>query len=289
MDSITLTYFAITHELGAANLLYPYLKEEFPQTLCIATGPSDYLPTKYGLKEIEISHVFSEINIEENTIFLGSTPSNFESVVIPTLRNLEGLPSQKVLVLDNWVNYESRIIGLIPDSVIVFDEYAHRYASQVFHNSPHGVVQVKNYFLEDCKRRFQEEFQPKNRILFVEVPFNSFTNYRFSEGNSFCICNHLVRLCEQFHNKKIIYRRHPSGVHINCFERFKIDFPKLGHQIVLSENSEILDDFINADFVVGLPSYALFLGQSLGLQVFSAEDTNENWHGPLFESLSTIA
>ena len=284
-----MTYFAITHEVGAANLLYPYLKVEFPETLCIATGPSGHLPTKYGLKDIEIDDVSHNLSIEENTIFLGSSPTNFESVVVPTLKSLEGFPSQRVLVLDNWVNYESRFAGLTPDSVIVFDEHAHKYASQVFHKSPNGVAQVKNYFLEDCKKRFQDEFQPKNRILFIEVPFNSFTNYTFSEGNSFCICNHLVRLCKQFHNMQIVYRRHPSGVNVDCFERFKIDFPNLRQQIVLSENLEILDDFVNAEFVVGLPSYALFLGQGLGLQVFSAEGTNGNWHGPVFEPLSSIA
>jgi hypothetical protein len=285
----SLTNFAITHEVGAANLLYPYLKAEFPETLCIATGPSVHLPTRYGLKNIKIGEVSWNVNTEENTIFLGSTPSNFESVVVPALKNLEGFPSQTVLVLDNWVNYESRIAGLTPDSVIVFDEYAQKYASAVFHKCPNGVVQVNNYFLDDCKKRFLDKFQPKNRILFIEVPFNSFTDYTFSEGYSFCICNQLNRLCEQFPNMQIVYRRHPSGVNIDCFERFNIDFPNLGQQIVLSENNDILDDLVNAGFVVGLPSYALFLAQSLGLQVFSAEDTNENWHGPLFQPLNSIA
>ena len=284
-----MTYFAITHEVGAANLLYPYLKAEFPETLCIATGPSAHLPTKYGLRDIEIDDVSRNLNFEENTIFLGSTPSNFASVVGPTLKILGGVPCQRILVLDNWVNYESRFAGLTPDSVIVFDEHAHKYASLVFHESPNGVAHVKNYFLEDCKKRLRNDYQSKNRILFIEVPFNSFTNYTFSDGNSFCICNHLVRLCKQFHNMQIVYRRHPSGVGVDCFEKFKIDFPKLGEQIVLSKNLDILDDFVNAEFVVGLPSYALFLGQSLGLQVFSAEGINDNWHGPLFEPISSIA
>jgi hypothetical protein len=283
-----LTYFAITHEVGAANLLYPYLMAEFPETLCISTGPSEHLPSQHRLIGIQPSDVPSYLSPSANTIFLGASPLNLELTVIPTLKKLEKVPCQKILVLDNWVNYESRLNGLNPDSVIVFDDYAQEHASRIFCDSPGGVVQVRNYFLEGCSKRYQEKVKSEGRILFIEVPLNKFTSYTNTNGDSYCICNQLLAICERFQNRQILYRRHPSGMGVDCFTRFGIKFPHFADRIELSENFDLLDDFANSEFVVGLPSYALFLAQKLGVKVFVAEGTNEEWHGPLFESLSSI-
>lgn len=288
MDRIDLTYFAITHEVGAANLLYPYLITEFPETLCISTGPSKDLPSQYGLKRIQTSDVSGYLSLSGNTIFLGATPLNFKLTVIPTLTELEKVPCEKILVLDNWVNYESRLNGLNPDSVIVFDEYAKKHAAGIFCDSPGGVRQVRNYFLEDCSNRFQKKSKSDEQILFIEVPFNNFTTYTYTDGNSYCICNQLLAICKRFENKQILYRQHPSGMGVNCFKKFGVEFPNFADRIELSQNLDILDDFANSEFVVGLPSYALFLAQEIGMKVFVAEETNKEWHGPLFESLSSI-
>ena len=283
-----MTYFAITHEVGAANLLYPYLMAEFPETLCISTGPSDPLPSHYGLTRIQPSELLSYSSPAGNTIFLGASPLNLELTIIPTLKKFENVACQKILVLDNWVNYESRLNGLNPDSVIVFDEYAQEHASRIFCNSPGGVVQVRNYFLEDCIKGYQEKAKSEGRILFIEVPLNNFTSYTNINENSYCICNQLRAICERFQNRQILYKRHPSGMGVDCFTMFGVKFPHFADRMELSENFDLLDDFANSEFVVGLPSYALFLAQKLGMKVFVAEGTNEEWHGPLFESLNSI-
>ncbi len=274
--------------MGAANLLYPYLMNEFPETLCISTGPSSRLPSQYGLRKILTTDVSKHRSLTGNTIFLGASSLNLESTVIPTIKKLEKVRCQKILVLDNWVNYESRLNGLNPDSVIVFDEYAQKHASRVFCNSPGGVLQVRNYFLEDYSKRYQKKDKSEEWILFIEVPFNSFTTYANSDGYSYCICNQLLAICKRFQNRKILYRRHPSGFGVDCCTKFGVDFPHFADRLELTENIDLLDDFAKSEFVVGLPSYALFLAQELGIKVFVAEATNMEWHGPLFEPLNSI-
>ncbi|MEI6051940.1 MAG: hypothetical protein WCQ44_04505 [Opitutaceae bacterium] len=251
----------------------------------MATGPSANLPSQYGLETFRLDEIDSFIDPLGNEIFLGSSPTNQKITVEPILAILGKVSCEKTLVLDNWVNYESRLFGTEPDSVLVFDSHAREYACRIFTQDSTNVRQAKNYYIEESQQRFILLKKEVKNILFIEVPFNQFTTYSTLEGSSYCICRHLLKLCKDFPDHKIIYRSHPSGDSPDCFTKFGLDFPGYASRVELSNNLEIIEDFAVSEFVVGLPSYALFLAQELGLRAYVVESTNGNWHGPKFNLL----
>ena len=278
--------FAVTHELGAALLLYHFLENENLKPFCLSTGPSSHLPAKFGLQSFDLDQIEELIDNGENVSYLGSTPSNFSSVVMPFLQLFGARKCEKILILDNWVNYRNRMGDLIPDSILVFDELAAEYAADIFPNRKSSIKLVTNYYLEFCRNQLESGYTKSENILFVEVNDNEFTNFSNFKNGRYCICPKLKKLCEIYKERRIIFRQHPSTLRESCFFEFIAEYPQYAHTVVLSQNLELIEDLRIVSLVLGLPSYALYLAQELGFDVKTLEETNNKWHGPIFNRLT---
>ena len=66
--------------------------------------------------------------------------------------------------------------------------------------------------------------------------------------------------------KRIILRPHPAHSQSFIKELSELFLPS--EEVKVSENFDLLDDLIKADFVVGFHTYALYLAAELGIQTF---------------------
>lgn len=277
---------ALTYQFGSASLLYPYLSNLYPDTLCMAIGPSTKFPEKYGLASIKIEELKLLPNNADYKIFLGASSDNYFNQIQPILMSLGHLKLEKILVIDSWVNYRDRYLDGSPDTVLVFDDFAHSHASSMFQSSETKIQLAKNYYLEECQLRLKEKITSTEHVVFIEGAFNSYTHYGKITDEGFCICEKLESLIYIYPDKEIVYRYHPSGKGPSCLE--KVRSLSLNHfnAFRISTNPDLIDDLAGAISVIGLPSYALYISQEMGYKTYLIENTNENWHGPSFPVLT---
>ncbi len=202
-----------------------------------------------------------------------------------------------ISIIDHWTNYRERFLPnhfwkdipddwsrYLPNEIWVCDDYAFAMVKKL--GFPMGkVVQIENPYLIEIKREFDKIKLCKNFlkkdicILYLSEPVADDVEKTYGNDNywgytEYDLIRSLVEEVNSFPKKGINLswriRLHPNET-IGKYEAFIRGNP----DISISPNSDLLDDLIWADAVVGGESMALVVALIIGKPVFSVIPQSE--------------
>jgi hypothetical protein len=223
--------------------------------------------------------------ITEVYLALGNHPEE-TSVWIKLIRNARSTNQKVYGILDNWVNYESRIGSFDVDEYIVFDRYAHEYVKSIKPNSQ--VSTLPNDYLARMKKEVKSLSNSGSKVLILGGREN---DYSFSIFNRMhldpnCMCQQIVKIKAAFPNHVLVLRLHPATrISTECSESDLVKKMLLEGSLEISDSLQSLGAALaRASMVFGPHGYALFMSDQLGFITYKTTYTNEKWRGPQFSS-----
>ena len=286
--SLTNDSVAFTLEVGGANLINYHLVSRKVPFAVFAQGTSSELFNSLGINSITLPELTEVLpTLTEVYLALGNHPE-VTSAWVELIRNARA-PKLKVYgVLDNWVDYESRIGAFQVDEYVVFDSYAHQYVQAVVPNSQVSIF--PNSYLSSLEKEVKSLRSLNSAILILGGRQNdySFSNFNRLHMNQNCVCEQIARINRAFPNYLIILRLHPATqLPAECSESIFI------RKMLLEESLEISDSFQSlgaalsrVSVVFGPHGYALFMSAQMGFETYSTTYTNVKWRGPQFSSFN---
>jgi hypothetical protein len=175
-----------------------------------------------------------------------------------------------VAVLDHWVNYDGRFIRggqkILPDEIFVFDNYALKHATEIFHG-----LKIRNlpseYMLNEIKK-ISKVPVIENRLLYITEPIRSFWGREVS--GEFQALNFFIDNLDKLNfpsELSIKLRLHPSEPE----DKYNQWLNKNSNLKISIDDSQTLSSSIGqANLVVGCESYALIIAMSAGRKTYSS-------------------
>jgi hypothetical protein len=255
----------VANDAGGGEILAAYLKTQ-PGINFVAytAGPAARIFEREGLPSQPAAVDIIGTNLlqhrEAGLVLTGTgwmTP--IERLAIIEAKKL-GIPS--AAFLDHWVNYRERFgypdpdwQANLPDQIWVGDEAAEQLAREFF---PTQVIRlVPNPYVKSFAARYHTLLEANNAkssgVLFIGEP------------NSYCqevVEALLTYLAAKSYAGLVILRPHPAEGE----ERYIALVNKYSNQLTLdiSQNRNILDDFLRCRVVVGMESAALAVAAACG-------------------------
>ncbi len=276
---------AFTSEVGGANLIVSHLDARNVPYKIYAQGASVKLFKDSRDKLIARGELIEAIpQITEVYLALGrpeETSSWFDF-----LRSASRINCKIYGVLDNWVDYESRI-GVFPiDEYLVFDRHAHEYANSIVSNS--RITISRNVYLSLLEQEIDSLRTSNTAILILGGRDNNYSISMFSRlhQSESCVCDQITKINHVYPDFTIILRLHPATqLSGECLESASIQKMLLEGVLEISDPFQSLGAVLaRVSIVFGPHGYALFVSHSMGFETYRTTDTNEKWHGPQFPS-----
>jgi hypothetical protein len=268
----------VAHDAGGAEILSSYVRREGFVCRLVLAGPAlDIFARKLG--SVEVTETDEALN-ECDWVLCGSSyPSDFELKVLAKAR---ARGKRSVVFLDHWINYRERFLRndnlVLPDEFFVGDEVARDIAHQVFPDFKVSVI--RNPYFEDIKQKYYElenvfvaGSKGGMKILFVSQPFSELQGVEgvgipsrgYDEMDSLKFLLHKISTNE-IAVDNLIVRPHPAE------KKKKYDFliGRYEFHISVDGNSDLIEQMVRADVVVGIDSMALAVAAFLGKIVVSS-------------------
>jgi RimJ/RimL family protein N-acetyltransferase len=183
------------------------------------------------------------------------------------IERAKGLGIPAITLLDHWVNYQERFDGPVntPDALLVTNSPAFNIAKAKF---PGKVVwQIPDYQLIHYKEILFDNFIEKDCTLVLLEPIN-----QLNEG--FEITLELLSILldaaddvsRRFGSSRILLRLHPSQV--SNKEILEL-LTAQNRNVEISEEIELVEDLRNANCVIGINTYGLYLASECNIKTFS--------------------
>ena len=261
----------VSHDAGGAEALLHYVLGENLRCKFFLEGPAVNIFAKHF--EIKKHQNFNQM-LKECSRVITST-SWASALEFDAIKESKRRFKHCSSLLDHWVHYEERFIRgnerALPDRLLVVDEIAEKKASLIFPNT--CVQRVKNYqkiFAIERAARLKEKAVPEAQpvILYISEPLIRFKQF---VPNAPILEKEL--LIGQFKkhfvensgkNFKLIIRRHPS----NLDSLDDVVFSNLGLPTEYSSCTDLVEDIVRSDVVVGARSMAMVVAHWLGKPVF---------------------
>ncbi len=256
----------VCHDAGAANLLIAWLRDWKKLGLLNEIKIQLYLKgpalISWNFEGLRLPHM--EIYLDLNSAILGAKTvlsgtgwaSDLEHQARKIARNLN---ITSVAVIDHWVNYQERFERydeiILPDAILVSDQYAVEIARSIFKNIP--IYKLPNIYLKDIVKLIPERKNNCLTLLYVLEPLRMDWGRGVSgefQALDYFIENIRVIIGDKL--IKLILRPHPSDPpdkYLEWIIRNKKFSPCL-------DNSQNLSDSIsNANWVVGAETFAMVI------------------------------
>ena len=190
--------------------------------------------------------------------------SSLEKNVIERARGL-GIPV--ITLLDHWVNYQERFDGPAntPDALLVTNLPAFNIATAKF---PGKVVwQIPDFQLIYYNEILFENFNERNCTLVLLEPINQLNEgFEVTLELLSTLINSAEEISHKFGSERILLRLHPSQVsNEEILQLIKV----LGVNFEISKEIELVDDLKNANCVIGINTYGLYLASECNIKTFS--------------------
>jgi len=176
-----------------------------------------------------------------------------------------------VAVFDHWTNFDKRLLHrgemLKPSEVWVTDEYAKALAEDLLPEI--NIVQQENRYLKNLLKdiRFEESGHHELNVLFVMEPVREKYDNDDSPGE-FQAFHYLTSQLKFLTDKKvrIIIRPHPSDPADKYRE---LESERQDIAVTVNTTQSLSEQITDADWVVGLQSYAMVIALAAGKRVIS--------------------
>ncbi len=240
----------------------------------ILTGPAIEIFNHYGIQSNK-SNFSGDLNFN-SYVLLGTSlfggPES-QALSIPALSK-----TSKIALLDHWVNYRERFHPsgkILPDTFLVTNQLAHMRAKEQFPNS--DIREIPDFQLAYMRRSFMKRGKDaRYALILLEPTAQTSFNKQFPQIDVNQLVKDVRGIARDRNIERIILRPHPA--HTQSFIKELSELFLLSEEVTVSENFDLLDDLIKADFVVGFHTYALFLAAELDIQTFGYyADKYEHW------------
>jgi hypothetical protein len=267
----------ICSETGGANQLLHFLRNRYSKYQLIALNHAENVAQELKIPYLRSVPKFSELP-EVNLVFVAPAPNAQSPAIEDLCYLLKRNGAQIILIMDNWVNYDTRLNLQAYDRIIVTDAFAYKYLLELGLDS--GVIDFeKNHYIETLKRNFDFDRFGTGNLLFLEALPNDFTEYKNGIHGIYCKCELLESILGDKRINSLKFRLHPAGKESQCIQKLK------GHSkffLSPSNSTSLLDDFSGIQMAIGDPNYALYVASELGVPVNFSYKANSRWHGPRF-------
>ena len=262
----------VASDAGSATHLASILKAYNICSPLRLSGPAVEIFRRFGVRSSEFEVPFRKRSgdylLIGSSLFGGPESQALSDPALPGFR--------KIALLDHWVNYKERFhpSGLeLPDTLLVTNPLAFMLAREQFRRVE--VLEIPDFQLASVKLDFLSRVttsqialilvEPKSKTRFSEeFPMRSLENTIWDVRN----------LAHDRHIQKIVVRPHPS--HTSSYVRELNLYAEQTTDLEISTNTNLTDDLIQADFVVGTHTYALYLASELGIPTFGYFSNNPN-------------
>ena len=287
----------VAYEAGGAQILsclvtQSDVKKKF--LFCVEGPAIEIFKSKIGIfKNVSLDTIRS-LNPETDLILTGTSfIPDLERNAIQTAKAY-GLPC--ATFLDHWANYvlrfvpislhsselsQAELVKYLPDYIIVSDRYQYRLAIQsgifedrlLMKENPY-LANIKQLYNERAGRNPLQMTNGKKCLLYFSEPVFDDVEKSFGNGmawgySEWDIVESLIRFLEKSRDRlsSIIFRLHPNedvDKYDHLLDRYKGEAP-----ILKSKTTDILDDIVKSDLVVGSKGMGLVIALICGKLVFS--------------------
>jgi len=263
----------VCKEAGGANLIASFVLNNPGNYIFYLDQPAQDLFTNY-LGKIE-NVTLETISVNCHQVIAGLGINEFEFNAIDFLR------SKSVRVccyLDHWINFPERFQRLgrkiIPSEIWVSDRHAYSIVQNIF---PQIQIQIKeNYYLLNMRDRFEsdrigkqcETKSRKTKLLYLTEPIaregeDPHGRFKFDEFDALRNFFHRLQTFND-QNIEVRLRMHPSEIE----SKYASIQPKI--EFSTSVNTELIQDLIWADVVIGVDTYAMYVSDFLGIPTYTS-------------------
>ena len=261
--SITPNILISAHDLGGANQILHSTKN-LNNVDYVLTGPALQVA-----HEINIKNLIDPGNLDlqlYSELIIGSNSSlQFSDYLLESAQSIDNL---KVTgYLDHWVNYKTRW-KFIPDKIVTTDLVAFVSALRFF--GPRVRLQ-QNAYLKSIRHKLYEQERNDEKIssptaLFILQPIEN--AYKHGADFATCFCGHVLKVLESKNFSSVILRSHVDASPEDCKKYLNVEISNI--RIIQSSWKESIEsDLIQADWVLGMDSYALYVAKKLGKRTYS--------------------
>ena len=195
---------------------------------------------------------------------------------------------EKIALLDHWVNYRERFHPsgqILPDVLLVTNHFAYLKAKEQFTDI--NVVEIPDFQLASMKLQFMSKVRnPRYALILLEPESETTFCERFPQVSFGKLIRDVEMIADERGVTGILLRTHPAHSPI-YIEKLKASLATSA-QINVSTNTNLIDDLIGADFVVGFNTYALYLASELRIQTFGYFSHNPDHWSCHFPKISAI-
>ncbi len=275
----------VTHDAGAASLLFSWLTPIQKQLKFCAKGPSSQILGK----ERPHSKNFTDLSDCLRKCKLVISGTSWASDLEHSAR-LEAKRSQipSIATLDHWVNYEERFtrkgFNVIPDTLWVSDKEAAKLAKHLFPSTP--VIELENTWLNQLKNEVARQknllkssrtkHQNKLRLLYLLEPMRDLKT-GIPNSEEFLALDYWVsslpRLLKAGHLKRnskeinLILRPHPSEAR-DKYSRWMNDNSSAWN-IEIDDHCDLATSLALADAAFGCETQALVAATECKIKSFN--------------------
>jgi hypothetical protein len=277
---ITAYCVVVCHDAGAANIIMTEQSaHNFPAQAYVLSGPAltawqAKVPANKLVKQL------APYLKQAQLCFTGTgwSSENETNAIKMALAN----HTPVISLVDHWVNYQDRFtrndLYVLPDAIIVTDDYAYNQAQQVLAERP--IWQIDNLYLAQSAQqimRLSEGYVSRSNILYlaepVRVEWDKSHAHICAEYQGLALMlYHLSNTLsvDKSQQYTIRIRPHPSE-DPHFYNRF-IALAKAQHPhlvVKLDDSPNIQVSIARANRVYGLESFAMVLAMSSGKDVYS--------------------
>ena len=177
--------------------------------------------------------------------------------------------AKATVLVDSWVNYPSRF-SILPSEVLVTDPWARDYAKSSWPNVP-VIMKLINRTQLSIKH-----LEIIKKVIIIGTPRNNYTEEtlsRHSYGGD-CLCPEIGLVEKAYKDCMIVLHPHPNVGRVCSLTRSEITN--------FDRQSELINEASPHSIMIGRPSYAHYIFESIGVPAYFSERVNTLWKGPLF-------
>lgn len=259
------------HDAGGANLLlYKFL--DAANVDFVLTGPAQILASSLGISW------YDDLSLSELTkyskVYVGSNcETQFSDYLLESAMNL-GIPT--VGVIDHWVNFSNRWREL-PKKIEAQDIRAFIGGLYYF---GFRMRYSRNSYLSFMKNSISSISTSSQELLVILQPIGNSYSHRL--GNCFCSSIKLAFL--RLPNiSSIKLREHANTPALDCFNHLT---KSIQVKISISGlNQSLASDISSSTYILGIDSYALYIGYKVNKKVFSILAKKRSLFAPKYKLL----
>lgn len=222
----------------------------------------------------KVEELYEKFNTKTTDIFMYGTgwQENFSKIIKETcIKN----KIKSIGLIDHWITYEDRFYkDALPNFIMIMDDNAYKLAKDTFPEKV-GILQVKNYFLEQVKSSFTL-IQNKSflSVVFISEPTSIIAKNNFQDENAYGFTEYsaVEDLLQKFDS--LIIRLHPSD-EINKYNYIVEKYYDKNITIIKPYEEELIETLSKSKLTIGFDGMALYISYVLGIKTISYMPNNE--------------